>query len=552
MSRTLPAVLTVVVSMLAVIHAAQGPAPAPRDPTRTAQPDAARIRGRILAADTAQPVGRAQVTLSGPSFQPRRTLTDAEGRYEFAELPAGTFSVSATKTGYVNLQYGQRRPFEPGIPVEIAAGQTVDRIDVTLPRGAVIVVRVSDDLGSPIAGVEVRAQRFQYGSDGQRTLAAIYGPGPSQTDDRGELRLFGLMPGEYVVSAVARFQSPSSTGAAATSEGYAPTFYPGVISPGQATPISVRIGEETSAQFSMVRSRLARVSGIVVDSQGRPANGARLWLATAMPAINSGANVGPDGRFVIADVAPGEYAVQVNFDAIEEVATTLTVDGFDVSDLRIVVGPGTAVSGRVVFEGRPMPAGAASSFRVVLADVTRSVGLGLIQGRRAAVVDAEGRFGFTGVSGRVMVDVTSPEGWMMKSVVVDRLDVTDTSLDLGRRPTLSDVIITLTNRLTTVSAAVTDTRGQPLRSGAVVIVPVETYEGGIMARRVRVVRPDPDGTFATRGMMPGRYLAVAVDALEEGRQFSPEFQQQVRRLGRELSLKEGESATLNLRLTPDL
>jgi hypothetical protein len=53
-------------------------------------------------------------------------------------------------------------------------------------------------------------------------------------------------------------------------------------------------------------------------------------------------------------------------------------------------------------------------------------------------------------------------------------------------------------------------------------------------------------------MMPGRYVAVAVEALEEGRQFSPEFQQQARRVGQEFTLREGESRALNLRLTPDL
>ena len=53
-------------------------------------------------------------------------------------------------------------------------------------------------------------------------------------------------------------------------------------------------------------------------------------------------------------------------------------------------------------------------------------------------------------------------------------------------------------------------------------------------------------------MMPGRYVAVAVEALEEGQEFSPEFHRQVRRVGQEFTLREGESSTLNLRLQPDL
>ena len=141
---------------------------------------------------------------------------------------------------------------------------------------------------------------------------------------------------------------------------------------------------------------------------------------------------------------------------------------------------------------------------------------------------------------------------MMKSVVVNGDDVTGAPLDLGDRVTLPNVAITLTNRLTRVSGQVSDARAQPVRDYVAVIVPADTYEVGVMARRVRAIRPGPEATFTTQGVMPGRYLAVAVEGLEDGRQFSPEFQQQVRRLGQEFILREGETATLNLRLTPAL
>jgi hypothetical protein len=140
----------------------------------------------------------------------------------------------------------------------------------------------------------------------------------------------------------------------------------------------------------------------------------------------------------------------------------------------------------------------------------------------------------------------------MKSVVVNGEDFTNTPLDLGGLATLSNVAIIVTNRLTTVSGQVNDAGAQPVRDSVVVLVPSETYEPGVMVRRVRAVRAGPEGMFTTQGMMPGRYVAVAVEALEEGRQFSPEFQQHARRLGREFTLREGETRVLDLRLTPDL
>ncbi len=543
-----PVRIALALLLCAAVHAAQD---APRPPRDTAASTASvgRIRGRVLAADTGLPLGRAQVTLSGPSLQPpRRILTDAEGRYEFPAVPDGTFSVSASKTGYATLQFGQRRPFQPGTTVTIKAAQTVDRIDIALPRGAVIVVRVADDLGAPIAGVRVSAQRYRYAEDGQRTLVGVPGQGSSFTDDRGELRLFGLLPGEYVVSAEIL---GGAVNAGAAGEGFAPTFYPGVTSAGQATPVAVAIGEETTVQFALVRSRLARVSGVVVDSQGRPASGARVWLATSV-GFSPGANTEPDGSFTISAVPPDEYAIMILYDAIEEFATTLNVDGRDVPDLRLVLGPATTVSGRVVFEGGSPPAGFESSFRVVLASVNRPRSAGLVPPQRTAPIASDGRFGFTGLSGSVIVDVVSPAGWMLKSVAIGGEEAANAPVDVANRSGLSDVLITLTNRLTTIAGQVTETTGQPARESAVILMPAEPLHPAVLARRIRLVRPGPDGAFTTHGLRPGRYVAIAVDVIEEGHQFSPEFQQQVRRRGDEFALREGETRTLSLRTVPDI
>jgi hypothetical protein len=68
-------------------------------------------------------------------------------------------------------------------------------------------------------------------------------------------------------------------------------------------------------------------------------------------------------------------------------------------------------------------------------------------------------------------------------------------------------VVTLTNKLTTVSGQVNDARAQPVRDSAVVLMPAEMLDPAVMARRVKLVVSGPDGTFTTRGTMPGRYLA---------------------------------------------
>ena len=95
-----------------------------------------RIRGRVVAADTKVPLRRAQVSIAAPDVSIRRFVTtDAEGRYDFTELPAARYTISASKGGYVTLEYGQRRPFEPGTPIALASAQDLTQIDLTLPRG---------------------------------------------------------------------------------------------------------------------------------------------------------------------------------------------------------------------------------------------------------------------------------------------------------------------------------------------------------------------------------------------------------------------------------
>jgi hypothetical protein len=81
-----------------------------------------RIKGRLIAADTGNPVRRAQVRLSGPDVLPKSVTTDSDGRFEFKDLPPGAFSLNASKSGFVAVNYGQKRPFEPGKPIELVEG----------------------------------------------------------------------------------------------------------------------------------------------------------------------------------------------------------------------------------------------------------------------------------------------------------------------------------------------------------------------------------------------------------------------------------------------
>ena len=136
--------------------------------------------------------------VSGPLKVNKAVLTDANGRYTITELPAGKISVASNKVNYVRANYGQTRVLGPGTPVDLANGQVLDGINFALQRTGVIAGRILDEVGDPVADVQVMPGRYVY-FNGERRLQNA--GASASTDDLGEYRVFGIPPGTYVVSA---------------------------------------------------------------------------------------------------------------------------------------------------------------------------------------------------------------------------------------------------------------------------------------------------------------------------------------------------------------
>ena len=540
----------------------------PTPVARAAQTGTARIRGRIVAAQTGTPLRRAQVTLGVPSSQARSALTDSDGRFEFAQLPAGRYAVVASKMGFVTLQYGQRRPTDVTDFVLLADAERRDDVNLALPRGGVIAVRVTDDFGDPLPGAQVQVQRYQYGPDGQRRLNSVFTLGgiPNATDDRGEVRMYGLQPGEYVVSATLRTPLIPTGPDPVLGDGFALTYHPGTLNPADAQTVTVSLAEETPIEFALSLARLARVSGTAVDSQGRPAAGSFVSVTNRQGngiVSSGGGMVAPDGSFTLNGIAPGEYSLDARSqprlgttEGMEFGSTPVVVAGEEITGVRIVTSKGATLTGRVIFEGTPPRANAGQGqLRVVptTADPSRpSIGNLGADPLKNGVIDERGDFQLTGLSGRVFLLVSTPAAWVTKSVTLDGEDITDEPLDLTGKQSVTGVVIRLTDKLTQISGQVSDSRGQRMRECTLVFQSAEEREPVIAARLLRMARCDPRGSFQTRGMRPGRYVVTAVTSLEQGRQFEPEFQRELRRAGQSFTIREGETVTLDLKLTSGL
>ena len=176
----------------------------------------------MLADDTGDPLRNARVGLGEDADAPA-ALTDADGRFTLTDVPSGQ-RLSAAKTGYVKTS--------------IAASAD---LEIRLTKGAAITGRVLDDAGDPMPLVTVVADRaVQTGGVTSFERAATV-----EANDLGEYRLFGLPPGEFVVSiAGARiFQGPAAAPVVSLVQPLH-NYYPHADTPDAAQRIPLAAGEE--------------------------------------------------------------------------------------------------------------------------------------------------------------------------------------------------------------------------------------------------------------------------------------------------------------------
>jgi 5-hydroxyisourate hydrolase-like protein (transthyretin family) len=549
-----------------------------------------RVRGRILSAETGQPVRRVLVRLTGAEVAPKTMLTNADGRYEFSELPAGRFTVSATKSGFVNVQYGQTRPFESGKPIELADAQVVDKADIAMPRGSVIAGRIVDEFGEPITDATVSAMRSVW-SGGRRRLQPAGRVG--QTNDLGQYRIFGLPPGDYYLSATFRgaemmmFEMAATATyvagpAAASTSGYAATFYPGTTSAPEAQRVRVALGQEMSgADFALAAVKLARVTGSVMRSDGHPASGTMVSLIPrstdgVFSMLERSGRTDANGNFTLSGVTPGDYNLQVRGMSTTMMTTAgggtitrimgpdgaggpeaefgtvpVTVAGDDVTNVVVVTTKGATAAGRVTFDGASQPP-SLTSVRVVAtaADNEPTMVFPGPGNASPGSVATDGSFDLRGLAGTRLLRVMGlPQGWVLKSVSIEGQDVTDTGFDFrpGGAVTGIDVVVTATT--TELNGTVITANGAVVKDFTAVLFADDPARWTLPSTRyVTGTRPDQEGRVKVRNLPPGDYYAIAVEYLAQGEWGDPEVLERLKGKATRITLNAGESKNIQLKI----
>jgi len=565
-----------------------------------------RIAGRVLGADNGRPVTRALVRLVAPELPGgRNALTDNSGAFEFTELPTGRYTLTASKAGYVGLSFGQRRPLQAGTPLQLTDGQELKGVDFRLPRGSVITGHVFDENGDPLPGAAVRAGRYQYGQ-GLRQLVPA---GTAQTDDRGEYRMWGLNPGEYYISAIARNPgAPAGRGFAAQmgavgpgaflargrgappaaggrddleQEAYAPTYFPGVPSVNEARAVTIGLATEVAGiDFSVLLVRASRISGRVTNADGSAASAGTVNL---MPEGATGRNGGPlggsygsriqdDGAFSIVNVPPGRYVLRARGDGPrlrggdpstaswssrassgdeyvppQFALLPLTVNG-DISNLNVALAMGATISGRVTFQAtqsRQPPQ--INQFRIIASLVDRSD----MGPSSTARIEQDGTFLLVGIpAGALWLRSQAPVSWSLKSAIVDGRETIDAPFEVGAGDKITGAELTFIDRQAEISGTVTDAQGLAATEYTVLAFPADAALWRPQARQIVTARPDQTGKFQLRGLPPGDYYVATIDPAEQGEWFEPAFLEQHRGGATRVRLGEGDTRTQNFRISP--
>jgi hypothetical protein len=511
------------------------------------QTGSSRVTGRVLAADDGRPVRRAQVRVIGQVT--RTTETDAAGRFDVADLPAGTYLVDVEPVvGFVGT---------PLPPDTVLADRQTREMTIRVDRTGAIEGRIHDESGEPILGVRVEAVRRKELA-GQVEMSV--NGARATTDDRGKYRLFNLPSGEYyVVASVPTVQR--ATHAAPPSEeserwGYRPTYHPASATRERAQIVRVRAGRDSRrVDVSLVRSRVSRVSIRTLDSNHAPLGPhSPVLIRRGDVHLDSSTYYGrrePDDTYVFAGVAPGNY----DFVASEpqrrnEVAyVKLRVPDTGLS-LQVRTSAGARVTGRVIVDGQP--AGEALK-RSINVGVSAFPPFGMYGPTYAdsTVFNLKGsdRFVLTGLRGPMVLSGEVSSGALL-SVRRAGEEITGKTLDFDGTEVIDDVVVELTTKVAQLEVSVMGTTAPDEREPVVVLLFPEDsarwHQGYVRYARMSASRRP---TRLIR-LPAGRYLAVAIhDAAFFNRPTAPGVLERVRPVATPVTLTAGEEARVSLRVT---
>jgi uncharacterized surface anchored protein len=479
-----------------------------------------RIAGTVVNKTDLRPVTRARITIrDAQDPQKFRSMVTAEdGKYEFVGLPAGKYSLTGAKRGYISASYEQHDQYSTAIVTR--AGLDTETLMLRLAPDAVIAGSVLDEVGDPVRHATVTL----YFDDHSSGVDQIRQSNSAQTDDLGEYEMTPLRPGTYYLSASGKPwyavhppSAPSHSDTANSESGqeaetpptvdhsldaaYPVTYYPDVTEAEEAMPIPIRGGERVELDIHMNPVPSLRLLFHVADNgnQGFAVPQLQQSAFDGYAFVQSGGgNMISPGILEVTGVPAGRYNLRFYGPGpgLQMNGIDLTKDGEEIDTSK------AEALGSVKFTVR-IPAEATLPPRLTI---------GLRSGNRviavAQTVDSKGEAELQQVAaGKYEVAVWGGgTPYSIAHVSVEGTEVSGHALTVaaGSSPSVS---LTLVSGNAEVQGTVTRA-GKALAGAMVVLVPKDPELDRDLFRRDQ---SDLDGTFLLRGIVPGSYTLLAID-----------------------------------------
>lgn len=284
-----------------------------------------------------------------------RTTTDSEGKFQFTRVSSGRYYILPFVPGYA---FEAPELSSLGLQVSLGESDVVDGVKIRLIKGGVITGKVTDVNGRPVIRERIELQRV--GPNREQVMSNITTAAPRETDDRGIYRIYGLPPGNYLIST----GSETNRNQSGSKKLYSRVYYNQKEGPVEANIVKVVEGEETKdVDFKFAEQPASySISGRIISSSGQAVRGLMVIVSPAQPISLAGVGgseiSGTNGEFNISGVRPGKYVVTTaNRDAIEEYSDPVEVDvsSGDVSGVELRTRKGATITGIIAIEGTSDP-----------------------------------------------------------------------------------------------------------------------------------------------------------------------------------------------------
>ncbi len=500
---------------------------------------AGTISGRVVN-ENGQPLVGAIVSIrqAGVVSSGRSTTSNLEGNFQVSGLENALYYVSANSPAYVTALLDLETPY--------STYRVGDSVRLELIRGGVVTGTVTNATGDPVLGVRVRAFMVRDAT-GKPTKVLMNSLAEGSTDDRGIYRIYGLVPGSYLV----RAGGGGAQGILSSTEFDALTYAPSSTRD-TAAEIQVRAGEEATVDIRY-RNEPGHVISGQVKLQGK--FGASITLVRVGDGlIPTSSSFQPNAGqgFALSGIADGEYeltAQEVTSSrsmAFPDIAISdpirVTVKGADVTGLEVIPKPLASVTGKVILESSKLPD--CQNKRQPLFSETL---VALLQSRKEqrtdqlssyrwflenSIPDKDGAFIIRNV--RAGQYSFSPHFfaryWYLKSITLSASQTNSGQIkaassvnsDLARNWTplksgdrLSGLTISLAEGAASIRGQITKSEDAKMSDGLrVFLVPSERDKVNDPLRYF-TAEVNGDGTFLFTNLPPGRYWALAQQSQAE-------------------------------------